>query len=75
MTLVRMPVAGSKRLVLADGVPISSLGWMTPSTLASFQHEAFAVALHAPLFWLGPQVSVTVLRLFRLPARAIRESK
>lgn len=46
-----MPVAGSKRDVLEVGVPMSSFGWMNPSTFASFQQDAPAVVLQAPLDW------------------------
>ena len=53
------------------GVPMSSLAWMIPSWLASFQQEAPTAALQLPLLRLGPQVAAMPLRLSRLLARVI----
>jgi hypothetical protein len=40
---------------------MSSFGWMKPSRFPSVQQVEPAAVLHAPLFWLLPQVSEAVL--------------
>src|SRR5687767_1161699 len=53
----KTPVVVLNRELLDVGVPMSSFACARPSRLASFQHGALAVVLHAPLDWFGPHVS------------------
>ena len=63
-TLLMMPVAGSNRVELDVGVPISSFACTKPSAFASFQQDGFGPwGVHAPLDWFEPQVSDMALEV------------